>query len=180
MLDAKKNPEGHWQAPDGGDIVTDEEFENFEFNIEWKISPCGNSGIIYNVVEDPKYEYVWHTGPEMQVLDNVCHPDSRNPSHRAGDLYDLIISSFEAAKPAGQWNKVRIIQNNGNVEHWLNGVKVVEYDKASKSYLDLIAKSKFKDMPGFGIAPKGRISLQDHGDKVWYRNIKIKNLQPAG
>ncbi len=180
MLDAKKNPDGHWQVADGGDIVTDEEFENFEFNIEWKISPCGNSGIIYNVVEDPKHEYVWHTGPEMQVLDNVCHPDSRYPSHRAGDLYDLIISSYEAAKPAGQWNKVRIIQNNGKVEHWLNGVRVVEYDKSSKSYLDLIAKSKFKDMPGFGIAPKGRISLQDHGDKVWYRNIKIKNLQSAG
>ncbi|MDQ3017665.1 MAG: DUF1080 domain-containing protein, partial [Bacteroidota bacterium] len=180
MLDAKKNPEGHWQAADGGDIVTAEDFENFELNIEWKISPCGNSGIIYNIVEDPKYDYGYKTGPEMQVLDNVCHPDSRYPSHRAGDLYDLIESKYVTVKPAGQWNKARLIQNNGKVEHWLNGVKVVEYDKNSKTYLDLIAKSKFKDMVGFGLAPKGKISLQDHGDKVWYRNIKIKNLQPNG
>ncbi|MEO5906232.1 MAG: family 16 glycoside hydrolase, partial [Saprospiraceae bacterium] len=175
-LDAKKNPDGHWQAPDGGDILTNDEFENFEFNIEWKISPCGNSGIIYNVVEAEGYDYVWHSGPEMQVLDNVCHPDSRYVSHKAGDLYDLIESKYPTAKPAGEWNKVRIIKNKGKVEHWLNGVKVVEYDMNSPKWTELIGKSKFKDMKGFGLAPKGKISLQDHGDKVWYKNIKIKTL----
>lgn len=179
-LDAKKNPDGHWQAQDGGDIVTNEEFENYELELEWKIAPCGNSGIIYNVVEDPKYNYVWETGPEMQVLDNVCHPDARYTTHKAGDLYDLIESSFVTVKPSGEWNKARIIQQNGKVEHWLNGVKVVEFDINSNQYQALIAKSKFKDMPAFGKATKGRIALQDHGDRVSYRNIRIKNLQPQG
>ncbi len=172
----KENPDGHWQAPDGGDILTNDEFENFELNLEWKISPCGNSGIIYNVVEAEGYDYVWNSGPEMQVLDNVCHPDSRYVSHKAGDLYDLIESKYPVAKPAGEWNKVRIIKNQGKVEHWMNGVKIVEYDMNSPEWPELIAKSKFKDMKGFGLAPKGKISLQDHGDKVWYRNIKIKTL----
>lgn len=176
MLDSRKNPDGHWQAPEGGDILPEGEYENFEFNIDWKISPCGNSGIIYNVVEDPKYDYVWHTGPEMQVLDDVCHPDTRFTSHRAGDLYDLIPSTHITVKPAGEWNKVRIIKNNGKVEHWLNGVKVVEYEMYTDQWLERINKSKFKDMPDFGRAKKGKIALQDHGDKVWFRNIKIKEL----
>jgi cytochrome c len=112
----------------------------------------------------------------MQVLDNVCHPDSRYVTHKAGDLYDLIESKYPTAKPAGEWNKARIIKNNGKVEHWLNGVKIVEYDMNSPKWPEMIAKSKFKDMKGFGLATKGKISLQDHGDKVWYRNIKIKTL----
>ncbi len=175
-LDAKKNPDGHWQAPDGGDILTEEEYENFEFNIEWKISNCGNSGIIYNVVEGDKYDYVWNTGPEMQILDNTCHPDARFKTHRAGDLYDLIECAYVTVKPAGEWNNVRLIKNKGKVEHWLNGVKVVEYEMYTDRWLEMIANSKFKDMPDFGRATKGRISLQDHGDKVWFRNIKIKVL----
>jgi cytochrome c len=176
MLDAKKNPEGHWQAPDGGDIVTADEYENFELEIEWKIAPCGNSGIIYNVVEDAKYDYVWQTGPEMQVLDNTCHPDTRFVTHQAGDLYDLIASSQVTVRPAGEWNKARIVKNNGKVEHWLNGVKVVEYEMYTDQWIAMINKSKFKDMPDFGRAKKGRIALQDHGDKVWYRNIRIRPL----
>lgn len=179
MLDARKNPEGHWQAQDGGDIVTDDEFENFELNLEWKIAPCGNSGIVYNVVESPKYEYMWQTGPEMQVLDNVCHPDSRFNSHRAGDLYDLIESAYVTVKPAGEWNKVRIIKNNGHVEHWLNGVKVVEYEMYTDKWIEMINNSKFRDMPDFGRAKKGKIALQDHGDRVWFKNIKIKQLNPS-
>jgi len=175
-LDARKNSEGHWQAPDGGDILTAEEYENFEFNIEWKISPCGNSGIIYNVVESNEYDYVWNTGPEMQVLDNTCHPDTRFTTHRAGDLYDMIECKYVTVKPAGEWNKVRLIKNKGKVEHWLNGVKVVEYEMYTDKWLEMIKASKFKDMKGFGLAAKGKIALQDHGDKVWYRNIKIKPL----
>jgi len=175
-LDARKNPEGHWQAPDGGDILTEEEYENFEFNIEWKISPCGNSGIIYNVVESKDYDYVWNTGPEMQVLDNTCHPDTRFTTHRAGDLYDMIECKYVTVKPAGEWNKVRLIKNKGKVEHWLNGVKVVEFEMYNDQWNEMIKASKFKDMKGFGLAPKGKIALQDHGDKVWYRNIKIKTL----
>lgn len=176
LLDAVKKPDGGWQALDGGDIVSQEEYENFELNLEWKISPCGNSGIIYNVVESKDYEYVWQTGPEMQVLDNACHPDSRFRMHKAGDLYDMMECRYTTVRPAGEWNKVRIIKNKGHVEHWLNGVKVVEFEMYGDPWKAMIANSKFRDMKGFGLAPKGKISLQDHGDKVWYRNIKIRTL----
>ena len=175
-LDARKSPEGHWQAPDGGDILTESEYENFELQLEWKISPCGNSGIIFNVVESKDYEYAWQTGPEMQVLDNACHPDTRFVTHRAGDLYDMIECKYPTVRPAGEWNQIRLIKNKGKVEHWQNGVKVVEYEMYTDHWKDMISKSKFKDMKGFGLAPKGKICLQDHGDKVWYRNIKIKKL----
>jgi cytochrome c len=179
ILNAVKNPNGHWQVADGGDIITQDEYENFELNLEWKIAPCGNSGIIYNVVESADYSYVWETGPEMQVLDNTCHPDARYVTHRAGDLYDMIECKYTTVKAAGEWNKVRIIKNKGHVEHWLNGYKVVEFDMYTDAWSAMIAKSKFKDMKGFGLAPKGKISLQDHGDRVWYRNIKIRNLAQA-
>jgi cytochrome c len=128
------------------------------------------------VVESKDHDYVWQTGPEMQVLDNSCHPDARFVTHRAGDLYDMIECKYATVKPAGEWNKVRIIKNNGHVEHWLNGVKVVEYEMNTDAWKEMISKSKFKDMKGFGLAAKGRIALQDHGNTVWYKNIKIKTL----
>ncbi len=176
-LNAVKKDDGGWQAKDGGDIITDGEYQNFELSLEWKIANCGNSGIMYNVVEDEKYDYVWLTGPEMQVLDNSCHPDAKILTHRAGDLYDMIECKYVTVKPAGQWNRVRLIVNNGNVEHWLNGRKVVEYELWTDEWNEMVANSKFKDMPDFGKARKGHISLQDHGDPVWYRNIKIKPLK---
>lgn len=168
--------EGKWQAKDAGDIITNESYENFEFKYEWKITNCGNSGVIFNIVEADKYDYVWHTGPEMQVLDNICHPDTRYPTHRAGDLYDLIESKFPCSKPAGQWNKAMIKSKDGKVDFYLNGYKTVSFDIRSKEWKDMIAKSKFKDMPDFGLAKGGHIALQDHGDKVWFKNIKIRKL----
>jgi cytochrome c len=168
--------ENGWQSRDGGDIMTFDEFENYEFQLDWKIAPCGNSGIIYNVIETEQYKYVWQTGPEMQVLDNECHPDAKIKKHRAGDLYDLIECSQEVAKPAGQWNKIRLIINKGHLEHWLNGVKVVETQLWDEAWKKMVAGSKFKDMTGFGTGRKGHIALQDHGDKVWFKNIKIKKL----
>ncbi|MEO6760381.1 MAG: DUF1080 domain-containing protein, partial [Saprospiraceae bacterium] len=174
-LDAKPDPNGGWQAPNGGDILTADEYQDYELDLDWKIGACGNSGVIYNVIEDPaKYEYVWYTGPKMQVLDNTCHPDARIPKHRAGDLYDMIACKFETVKPAGEWNHVRLIQKNGKVEHWLNDHKVVSYDMNSPEWPKLIAASKFKDRPDFGKSRKGRIALQDHGNLVWFKNIKIR------
>ncbi|MEL7251012.1 MAG: family 16 glycoside hydrolase [Bacteroidota bacterium] len=176
MLDVVARQDGGWQAADGGDIVTEGEYENFELTLEWKISPCGNSGIMYNVVESDKYEYPWLTGPEMQVLDNTCHPDAQIIKHRAGDLYDLISAVPETVRPSGEWNRIRIKIKDGQLEHWLNGRKVVETTMFDKAWENMIANSKFVDMPDFGTARKGHISLQDHGDRVWFRNIKIREL----
>jgi cytochrome c len=161
---------------EGGDIITNEEFENYELSLEWKIQPCGNSGVIFNVQEGPKYDQVWKTGPEMQVLDNACHPDAKIKKHRAGNLYDLIESKTETTKPAGDWNLAKLISNKGHLEIWLNGTKQVETQMFTPEWEALIKASKFKNMPDFGKAKKGHISLQDHGNMVWYRNIKIKIL----
>lgn len=166
-----------WQIGDGGDIVSNDEYENFHFKVEWKIAPNGNSGIIFLVNEDTsKYEYVWKTGPEMQVLDNNGHPDAKIPKHRAGDLYDLISCSKETVKLAGEWNLAEVIVNKGKLDLVLNGTTVVSTTLWDDNWKKLIAGSKFKDMPGFGTYTKGHISLQDHGNTVWYRNIMIKKL----
>ncbi|MEK6781504.1 MAG: DUF1080 domain-containing protein [Bacteroidota bacterium] len=172
-LDASNKKD--WQTGDGGDIITEGIYENYELSIEWKIQACGNSGIIFNVQEG-SYKYVWHTGPEFQVLDNACHPDAKIIKHRAGDLYDLISCKVETVKPAGEWNEAVIKANKGNYSFWLNGAEVTSVNMNSPEWKTLIAGSKFKDMSDFGKVMKGHISLQDHGDQVWYRSIKIKEL----
>jgi hypothetical protein len=166
-----------WQIKGGGDIVTDESFDNFHLKLEWKIAPNGNSGVIFYVHEDTtKYDHVWQTGPEMQVLDNNGHPDAKIPKHRAGDLYDLIECSTETVKPAGEWNAVEIISKDGKLEFMLNGTTVVSTTLWDDAWKALVAGSKFKQWPDFGTYKNGHISLQDHGNTVWYRNIKIKRL----
>jgi hypothetical protein len=163
----------------GGDIVTNESFTNFHLQLEWKISKNGNSGIIFFVQDDPtKYKNTWHTGPEMQVLDNDGHPDSKIISHRAGNLYDLIVGDESGVKPAGEWNQVDIIVNKGTLIMKLNGVTTVNTHLGDDSWKELIRRSKFSkgESPDFGKVFSGHISLQDHGDKVWYRNIRIQKL----
>lgn len=174
-LDASNKKD--WQTGDGGDIISEKEYENFELSLEWRISNCGNSGIIFNSVDNGKYNYMWETGPEMQILDDTCHPDAAYGNHRAGDLYDLIARSFVATNPAMEWNYVRVISNKGSVEFWLNGFKIVDFEMHTDEWRKMIAGSKFKDMPDFGTAKKGHIGLQDHGDNVWFRNIKIREIK---
>jgi len=166
-----------YQTQGGGDLVTNDEFDNFDLKLEWNISKGGNSGIVFYVHEDTtKYKETWNTGLEMQVLDNNGHSDGKIPKHRAGNLYDLIAANPETAKGPGEWNQVEIISNNGHLELYLNGTKVVETTLWDDNWKKLVAGSKFKDMPDWGTFKKGRIALQDHGNDVWYRNIMIKKL----
>ncbi|TAE17142.1 MAG: DUF1080 domain-containing protein [Bacteroidetes bacterium] len=166
-----------WQSADGGDIVFEQEFTNFHLSLEWKIAKNGNSGIMFFVHEDTlQYKYPWMTGPEMQVLDNNGHPDAKIFKHRAGDLYDLIPCSKETVKPAGQWNHAEVICNKGVLTFKLNRTVVVTTTLWDAAWKKLVAESKFNAYPGFGIYQKGKIALQDHGDDVWYRNIKVRQL----
>lgn len=163
---------------DGGmDIVTDESFGDFELTLDWKISKGGNSGIFYTVLEDPKYTEAWKTSPEMQVLDNLGNKEGFIPRHRAGDLYDLIACGEVTANPYGYWNEVRILKKNGLIEHWLNGVKVLQYDLNSPEWKEMISKSKFATLTDYATAKKGQIALQDHDNAVSFRNIKIRELK---
>jgi hypothetical protein len=166
-----------WQTRDGGDIVTNKEYENFDLKLEWKISEGGNSGIMFYVKEDSsKYKYPWETGPEMQVADNEKNEDGNVYKARAGDLYDLMAISKNVIKPAGEWNQVEIIANKGKLDFHINGEHVLSASMWDDNWKKLIAGTKFSTMPDFGTFKKGRIALQDHGADVWYRNIKIKNL----
>lgn len=161
----------------GGDIVTSEEYENFHLQLDWKISPNGNSGIMFYVIDDSvKYKKPYETGPEMQVLDNEGHRDGKIIKHRAGDLYDLISSSKETVKPVGEWNHAEIKAMNGKLDFYLNGENVVSTTMWDDNWKQMLAKSKFKEWKDFGTYKKGKICLQDHDNLVWYRNIMIKKL----
>ncbi|WP_353132159.1 DUF1080 domain-containing protein [Pseudopedobacter sp.] len=160
-----------------GNLITNEEYDNFHLQLEWKISKKGNSGVIFLVNEDlTKYKQPYLTGPEMQVLDNDGHPDGKIFKHRAGDLYDLIPSKKEMAKSVGEWNKAEIILKDAKLTFILNGEKVVETTMWDDEWHKMVAASKFKTMPDFARYKKGKIALQDHGDDVWFRNIKIRRL----
>lgn len=160
----------------GGDLVTKETFKDFHLKLEWKISENGNSGIMFYVVDNGEYMRPYHTGPEYQLLDNDGHPDGKITSHRTADLYDLIVSSEEPVKPVGEWNLTEIISENGKLEFYLNGVNTVTTTMWTDEWDEMVSKSKFKDMPGFGKYQEGKIALQDHGDDIWFRNIMIKEL----
>ena len=177
MLDPS-NKQG-WQIKGGGDIVSNESYGDFHLQLEWKISPNGNSGIIFFVQDEPKkYNYIWYTGPEMQVLDNDGHADGKIIKHRAGNLYDLVAGVEGAVKPVGEWNLVDIINEKGTLTLKLNGVTTVTTTLGDDAWKNLIKNSKFSkgESPDFGKVFTGHIGLQDHGDQVWYRNIRIQRL----
>jgi hypothetical protein len=158
----------------GVDLISEDIYKDFELELEWKVPVGGNSGIFYFATEEG--DYIWQSAPEMQVLDDSTHTKGKNTLTSAGSLYDLIAASESIVKSIGEFNKVRIKVKDNNVEHWLNGIKIIEYIYQSDHMEALIAKSKFKTMPLFAKAKEGRIGLQgDHGE-IWYRNIRIRKL----
>jgi 3-keto-disaccharide hydrolase len=156
------------------DILTLNKYKNFEFELEWRVDPGANSGIIYLVSEDE--DQTWKTGPEMQVLDDDKHPDGKIPKTSAGSLFALIAPANKTLRPVGEYNQARLVVRNGHVEHWLNGKKVLEYDLASDNLASLIAQSKFKTFHQFARMSEGHIALQFHGDNVWYRNVRVREI----
>jgi len=179
---SKGVPDG-WKVVDGaitrvgqaGDLITIDEFPNFELTLQWKIWPAGNSGIMYRVTEDGDQTYM--SGPEMQVLDDARHADGKSRLTSAGADYGIYPSPEGIVKPAGQWNDVRLVVNGNHVEHWLNGTKVVEYELGSPDWVTRVDSSKFKAWPQYGRSTTGHIALQDHGDSVAFRGIKIRELR---
>ncbi|MEW6073836.1 MAG: family 16 glycoside hydrolase [Planctomycetota bacterium] len=159
-----------------GDVVTRDEYRDFEFAFDWKVSAGANSGVMYRVSED--YASPWHTGPEYQVFDDGSAADGKDPKTSAGALYALIAAAPHLVRPAGEWNAGRILLVGNHLEHWLNGVRVVSAEMNDEHWNGLVTASKFAPMPAFGREKAGRIDLQDHGYDVWYRNLKIRRLDP--
>ena len=171
-----------------GDLMTREQYASFDLSLEWKIAPCGNSGVLFHVTEDSEQE--WHTGPEMQIVDATegCWSDYQAPegerapgsdlkaSQLSGANYDLHAPAQNTVKPVGEWNQARLVVDGPHVEPWLNGEKVVEYELWSDEWNEMVANSKFNEYPGYGMNRTGYIVLQDHGMPVWFRNLKIKVL----
>jgi cytochrome c len=182
-----KNPKGSGRPETGGgELLTTEQFSDFDFRFEWRIAAGGNSGLIYFVKERLKHpgarmfrgdDGTGPVGHEYQLLDDERHPDAQTPSHRAGSLYALITpNAAKRLKPAGQFNESRILVQGKHVEHWLNGAKILEYGLESPALMQLVAGSKYKDLPGFGTKFKTALQIQDHGDEIWFRNLKIRPL----
>jgi hypothetical protein len=166
----------------GGDIVTEDEFDNFEVSWEFKLTPGANGGLKYLIDENLVKDSKSGVGFEYQLLDDDKHPDAKkgkDGDRRCGALYDLIPPKEAAARPIGQWNEARLVVDGNHIEHWLNGKKVVEFERGSDALKALIADSKYKGIAGFGEAAKGRLLLQDHFNEVWYRSIKVRKLTPS-
>jgi hypothetical protein len=174
-----------WKVVDGaltrvdkaGDLITTDKYADFDLTFEWRIAKNGNSGVFYHVAEAPDLDTVYRTGPEYQLIDNEGHPDAKNgPDRWAGANYALNAPTTSDTKPIGEWNQSRIVVNGPHVEHWLNGTRVVEYELWSPDWKARVAKSKFNTMPRYGMEKTGYIALQDHGNEVAFRNMKIKVL----
>ena len=173
---------GGWSVQDGaltftpgggdGDLMTADQYADFELSLEWKVAEGGNSGIFYRATEAERAPY-W-TGPEYQILDNERHADGANPETSAGSNYALHAPAEDVTRPVGEWNHTRIIVRGARVEHWMNGTRLLEYELWTDDWRRTVMSTKFSEWPGYGMARHGHIGLQDHGDPVWYRNIKIR------
>jgi hypothetical protein len=184
---AYKNKEQQgWDVKDGelycksegitkrADLVTANKYENYELQIDWKISPKMNSGIIYMVTEGNGASY--ESGPEYQLIDDIGYPGKLSDKQLSGANYDMNAPTAKASKAAGEFNHSKIVINKGHVEHWLNGTKVVDYQLWSSEWEQTKANSKWKDVKPYGMSKSGHIALQDHGGGIAFKNIKIKHL----
>jgi len=159
----------------GGDIITRQQYDDFEFELEWKVGPRGNSGIFYRATEATGI--IYENAPEMQVLDNIGHRDGLTLLTSAGANYGLDAPVRDVTKPVGEWNHARIVVVGPHVEHWLNGVKLLEYELWTPEWTAKVAASKFRQWPTYGLARRGHIGLQEHADVVSYRNIRIREIK---
>jgi hypothetical protein len=175
---------GGWSAADGavtftpgvesGDLITRETYTDFEFRFEWNVGPGGNSGVFFGVIEGNRRTY--ESGPEMQLLDNAGHPDGRNPLTAAGANFGLDAPTEDVTRAIGEWNETRIVREGDHVQHWLNGIKIVEYELGTEEWKAKVSETKFAEWPDYGIHHEGHIGLQDHGDPVHFRNLRIRRL----
>ncbi|WP_353549445.1 DUF1080 domain-containing protein [Sediminibacterium sp. KACHI17] len=182
----QNKPSDSWMVQDGvlyckgnkngqhADLITEEQFENFELSLEWKIAPGANSGILYLVSE--KFPATYHSGPEYQLIDDKGFPSKLEDWQKTGANYAMNIPVTDATRRAGEWNTTKIIVNQGHVEHWLNGQKIVEYQLWDENWKKNKANGKWKDMDSYGSVKSGHIALQDHGGEAWFREIKIRKI----
>lgn len=163
----------------GGDLATDKNYDNFELEWEWKLGKGGNSGVMYHVVEQAKYKGPYETGPEYQLIDDVGFPSKLEEWQKTGADYamNLVNEKQKVLKPIGEWNSSRIVFNKGHVEHWLNGKKIVEFTAWTNEWEKKKKEGKWKDYPDYGSAKTGKIVLQDHAAKAWFKNIRIRELK---
>jgi hypothetical protein len=164
----------------GSDLVTAGTYGTFELTLDWKVEQGGNSGVLYLARNVPQTKHIYETGLEMQILDNAGHPDGKIPTHRAGALYDLTVPPATAAHPAGSWNHARLRVEPGRIRQWLNGTLTADVSFGDDAWRARVAGSKFAKMPLFGTFRSGVIGLQDHGEPVAFRNIKLRPLNASG
>ena len=183
-------PRDAWMVKDGTlkplvegevlDLITRQSYENFELDLQWRVAPGGNAGVFFMVTE--QHSEVWHTGPEVQILDDAGHPDAENPKTSAGSIYALVApADGKKLHPPGQWNHARFTLVDGRLRHWLNGVEILDVDFFGDEFRAAVAESHFVEMPDFAKARRGHIALQ-HASvsplkaRVWYRNVRLREL----